>query len=198
MDTLNEKNKGQFKIVNTTSMNFSDYLKMQQKGREYLQEASKGMTRWCSAIEGQPYWTHPMNVHNFLVTKGVSDYEVLIAAILHDAIEDLGATKEFISKNFNPRIAEIVHTVSKPKDYDPEVFYHGIMNFTDDSAMKIKVSDRIDNLLNYYSYSEDALHSDKYVNETAKYFLPMAEKVGWTEPMNEAFQYFKSKIDSIQ
>lgn len=178
-------------------MNFPEYLEMQQKAREYLQEASKGMMRWCSAIEGQPYWTHPMNVHNFLIIKGVGDFEVLISAILHDAIEDLGATKEFIAQNFNSRIAEIVHAVSKQKDYDPEAFYKGIMNFTDDSAMKIKVADRIDNLLNYYSYSEDALRSDKYVNETTKYFLPMAQKVGWDEPLGEAFKYFKTKASSI-
>jgi GTP diphosphokinase / guanosine-3',5'-bis(diphosphate) 3'-diphosphatase len=179
-------------------MNFSDYLTMQQKAREYLQEASKGMMRYCSAIENQPYWTHPMNVHNFLVTKGVDDFEVLIAAILHDAIEDLGATKDFISSNFNNRIAEIVHIVSKPANYDPQVYYQGILNFQDDYAMKIKVADRIDNLLTFYSYSEDALHSDKYIDETATYFLPMAQQVGWEEPLNEVFQYFKSKNSLVR
>jgi (p)ppGpp synthase/HD superfamily hydrolase len=179
-------------------MNFSGYLKMQQQAREYLQEASKGMMRYCSAIENQPYWTHPMNVHNFLVTKGIDDYEVLIAAILHDAIEDLEATKEFIADNFNERIAEIVSIVSKPKDWDPVIYYPGIMNFEDDSAMKIKVADRIDNLLNYYSYSEDALQSDKYVDETAKYFLPMAQQVGWEQPLDAAFQYFREKNSSMR
>ena len=177
-------------------MNFSDYLVMQEKARSYLRVASKGMMRYCSAIEDQPYWTHPMNVHNFLVTKGVDDYEVLIAAILHDAIEDLGATKEFISQNYKDRIAEIVDVVSKPKDWNPEIYYPGIMNFKDDSAMKIKVADRIDNLLNFYSYSDEALHSDKYVDEIAKYFLPMAEKVGWEESLSEAFQYFKARVSS--
>jgi guanosine-3',5'-bis(diphosphate) 3'-pyrophosphohydrolase len=179
-------------------MEFPDYLEMQQKARNYLQEASFGMMRYCSAIENQPYWTHPMNVHNYLVTQGVDDYEVLIAAILHDAIEDLEATKEFIAHSYTNRIAEIVSIVSKPKDWDPHGYYQGIMNFEDDSAMKIKISDRIDNLLNFYSYSEDALHSDKYVDETAKYFLPMAQKVGWEESMNAAFQYFKAKISSIK
>lgn len=179
-------------------MNFSEYVEVQQKARDYLQKASIGMMRYCSAIEGQPYWTHPMNVHNFLVTKGVEDYEVLIAAILHDAIEDLGVTKEFIANKFNNRIAEMVSIVSKPKDWDPEVYYQGIMNFEDDSAMKIKVADRIDNLLNYYSYSEEALHSGKYIDGTAKYFLPMATKVGWNEPMNAAFQYFKTKVSSLK
>lgn len=178
-------------------MNFSEYLEIQQKAREYLQDASKGMMRYSSAIEGQPYWTHPMNVHNFLVTQGVDDYELLIAAILHDAVEDLEATKEFIASNFTNRIAEIVLIVSKPKGWVPEVYYQGIMNFDDDSGMKIKVSDRIDNLLNFYSYSEDALHSNKYVDETAKYFLPMAQKVGWEKPMNAAFQYFKAKCSSL-
>jgi len=171
---------------------------MQQKAREYLHESSQGMMRYCSAIEDQPYWTHPMNVHNFLITKGMKDNEVLIAAILHDAIEDLGATKEVISKEFNSRIAEIVDVVSKPKNWNPEVYFAGIMNFNDDSAMKIKVADRIDNLLNFYSYSDDALHSDKYVNETVKYFLPMAQKVGWEDPMNEAFEYFKAKVSLVQ
>lgn len=179
-------------------MNYSDYLAIQQKARDYLQVASQGKIRYCSALEGQPYWTHPMNVHNYLVTQGVKDYEVLIAAILHDAIEDLGATKDFIATNYTDRIAEIVAIVSKPKDWDPQVYYRGIMNFEDDSAMKVKVADRIDNLLNYYSYSEDALHSNKYVDETAKYFLPMAQKVGWEEPMNAAFRYFEAKVSSFR
>jgi (p)ppGpp synthase/HD superfamily hydrolase len=180
------------------NMNFTEYLEMQQKACQYLQDESREMMRYCSAIEGQPYWTHPMNVHNYLVIKGVQDYEVLIAAILHDAIEDLGATKKFIAKNFNDRIAEIVDIVSKPKDWDPEVYYPGIMNFEDDSAMKIKVADRIDNLINFYSYSEDALHSDKYIDETAIYFLPMAKKVGWVKSLNDVFLYFKEKNSLIR
>lgn len=179
-------------------MEYPNYLKMQQHAREYLQEASRGMMRYCSAIEGQPYWTHPMNVHNFLVIQGVDDYEVLIAAILHDAIEDLGVTKEFIAAKFNQRIAEIVSAVSKPKDWNPEDFYQGVRQFPDDSAMKIKVADRIDNLLNYYSYSEDALNSDKYVDETAKYFLPMGQQVGWEQPLNAALQYFKARSASAR
>ncbi len=174
-------------------MNFSDYLKLQKKARDYLEKASQGMMRYSSPIKGQPYWTHPMNVHNFLVTKGIDDYELLIAAILHDAVEDTGATKEFIAKNFNQRIAEIVSVVSKPEKYDPETYYQSIMNFEDDSAMKIKVADRIDNLLNYYSYSEEALHTDKYIDETAQYFSPIAQKVGWEKELNEVFQYFKAK-----
>ncbi len=175
------------------AIEYLDFLKMHQRARDYLQEASSGMIRYSSPLEGQPYWTHPVNVHNFLVVQGVVDYETLIAALLHDAEEDFGASTKFIAQNFNERIASIVHIVSKPPNYDPNDFYRGIMQFPDDSPRRIKVADRVDNLVNFYSYSENALHSDKYIDETAKYFVPMAKKIEWEQPLNGALKYFMER-----
>jgi (p)ppGpp synthase/HD superfamily hydrolase len=56
------------------------------KAKEYATERHKGQTR--KDIEKTPYITHPIHVSNILAEAGVSDTDTLIAALLHDVVED--------------------------------------------------------------------------------------------------------------
>ena len=63
--------------------------------------------------EASPYINHPIALTEVLkVEAGVSDLDVLIAALLHDTIEDTETTKEELEEEFGPRIAGIVAEVS--------------------------------------------------------------------------------------
>lgn len=61
-----------------------------------------------------PYINHPIEVMT-LVSKETQDVEVLMAAVLHDVIEDTKATKEDIESRFGKRVASIVMEVTDDK-----------------------------------------------------------------------------------
>lgn len=175
-------------------MTFKKYIELRTQAFELVYEKSKGEMRYYSPIEKQPYWTHLMNVHNFLIIRGETDHEILLAAILHDVIEDSDITVEYLTKHFSIRISEHVQIVSKPDNFDPEIFYKKILNNWDVAPMKIKVADRIDNMLTNYCYSDKATNTEKYLIETKKYFVPMAKKLGWEESLQNALLYYQKHL----
>jgi GTP diphosphokinase / guanosine-3',5'-bis(diphosphate) 3'-diphosphatase len=63
--------------------------------------------------EASPYINHPIALAQVLVAEGgVSDIEVLAAALLHDTIEDTDTTGEELEREFGARIAAIVAEVT--------------------------------------------------------------------------------------
>ena len=57
--------------------------------------------RFCITAHGDqkrkytemPYWHHPVNVSNILIDSGISNIDMVCAAILHDTVEDTKATQ---------------------------------------------------------------------------------------------------------
>ena len=66
--------------------------------------------------EASPYINHPIALADVLVNEGgVTDHEVLSAALLHDTVEDTATTHEELVDAFGPRIARIVAEVTDDK-----------------------------------------------------------------------------------
>jgi guanosine-3',5'-bis(diphosphate) 3'-pyrophosphohydrolase len=66
--------------------------------------------------DGEPYINHPLEVLNLLVNVGgVEDFDVLIAAVLHDTIEDTETTKEEIEKLFGAEVCKMVLELTDDK-----------------------------------------------------------------------------------
>ncbi len=76
----------------------------------YATERHSGQTRGDRTT---PYITHPLRVAATLREAGIHDDAVLSAAVLHDTVEDTGATHEDIETRFGPRVAGIVREVTK-------------------------------------------------------------------------------------
>ena len=65
---------------------------------------------------GAPYINHPLEVANMLANiGGIEDTEVLIAAILHDTVEDCGVRPEELRAHFGDRITDLVLEVTDDK-----------------------------------------------------------------------------------
>lgn len=65
---------------------------------------------------GTPYINHPIGVANILISEGnIDDEEVLLAAILHDTVEDTDTTFEEIEKHFGANVKKIVSEVTDDK-----------------------------------------------------------------------------------
>ena len=67
--------------------------------------------------EASPYINHPIALADVLVNEGgVSDVEVLCAALLHDTVEDTATTPAELEEIFGSRVAGIVAEVTDDKD----------------------------------------------------------------------------------
>ena len=68
-----------------------------------------------------PYVNHPIEVAEMLWNVGgVRDVETIVAAILHDTIEDTEATGEELERLFGPRVRELVEEVTDDKSLEKE------------------------------------------------------------------------------
>ena len=74
--------------------------------------AHAGQTR--KADPGVPYATHPFHVA-LIVLRAGGDEDTVIAALLHDLLEDTDVTREDIDEAFGSRVADIVGEVSEDK-----------------------------------------------------------------------------------
>ncbi|MGD9562747.1 MAG: HD domain-containing protein [Pyrinomonadaceae bacterium] len=65
----------------------------------------------------EPYINHPLEAANLLAgVGGIDDIDVLMAAILHDTVEDTATTKDDLEQRFGPKTAGIVMEVTDDKD----------------------------------------------------------------------------------
>lgn len=62
-----------------------------------------------------PYINHPIEVASILASVGITDYNILSAAILHDTVEDTETTAEQLQKTFGSKIKDIVIQCSDDK-----------------------------------------------------------------------------------
>ena len=78
--------------------------------------AKKHIRQKRKGADGEPYINHPLEVANLLANVGkVDDYDILIAAVLHDTIEDTETTPEEITELFGKRVCELVLEVTDDK-----------------------------------------------------------------------------------
>ncbi|HEY2003944.1 MAG TPA: bifunctional (p)ppGpp synthetase/guanosine-3',5'-bis(diphosphate) 3'-pyrophosphohydrolase [Candidatus Saccharimonadia bacterium] len=75
---------------------------------EYANTAHNGQRR----ASGEPYIIHPIAVAETLAEWGL-DYEAVMAALLHDVVEDTDATLDQVKDEFGPKVAELVDGVTK-------------------------------------------------------------------------------------
>lgn len=105
-----------------------------------------------------PYINHPLKVAQMLIDCDENDENILIAAILHDVIEDTDASYEEISGEFNTEIADLVIEVTDDKELPyairKELQVKGASSLST-SAKKIKIADKICNMRDIVNYPLD-------------------------------------------
>jgi GTP diphosphokinase / guanosine-3',5'-bis(diphosphate) 3'-diphosphatase len=78
--------------------------------------AQKHRLQKRKGADGDPYINHPVEVANLLANVGkVEDFDIIIAAILHDTIEDTATTKEEITELFGEKVCGMVLEVTDDK-----------------------------------------------------------------------------------
>ena len=133
---------------------------------------------------GEPYIFHPLQVARILADMRL-DYQVLVAAILHDVIEDTPTSKEELTSQFGEDVGELVDGVSKltqvefasKAEAQAEYFRKMMMAMARDiRVMLIKLADRLHNMRTL-----GALRSEKrrqIARETLDIYAPIANRLG--------------------
>lgn len=111
--------------------------------KKHRQEKRKG-------ADGEPYINHPLEVLNLLTNVGlVEDFDILIAAVLHDTIEDTDTSKEEIKKLFGAKVSKMVMELtddkSLPKAERKQLQIEHAPHVSD-GAKQIKLCDKISNI----------------------------------------------------
>lgn len=112
--------------------------------------AKKHSTQKRKGADEQPYINHPLEVLNLLINVGImEDYNILIAAVLHDTIEDTETTEEEITELFGANVCEMVLEVtddkSLPKAERKQLQIKHAPHLSD-GAKYIKLADKISNI----------------------------------------------------
>jgi guanosine-3',5'-bis(diphosphate) 3'-pyrophosphohydrolase len=118
------------------------------KSASFAAKKHRGQTR--KGDDAAPYINHPLEVANLLANIGkVKDYDVLIAAVLHDTIEDTKTTKEEIAEIFGEKVSKMVLEVtddkSLPKAERKQLQIEHAPHLSD-GAKQIKLGDKISNI----------------------------------------------------
>lgn len=102
-----------------------------------------------------PYICHPVRVaHRLAFEGGVTDQNVLVAALLHDTIEDTDATLDEVRSLFGPDVAKIVDEVtddkSLPKERRKQLQIEHAPHISREAKL-VKLGDKLDNLTDLLS-----------------------------------------------
>ena len=161
---------------------YLDQDQVQEVYRAYLfgAEAHEGQHR----LSGEPYIYHPIAAARILAELRL-DHKSIIAAILHDVIEDTPTAKEQIESAFGADVAELVDGVRKltqiefesPAEAQAENFRKMILAMVRDiRVILVKLADRLHNMRTLGVMRPDKRR--RIARETLDIYAPIANRLG--------------------
>lgn len=132
---------------------------------------------------GQPYYIHPLEVAR-LALKTSKTTKMVIAALLHDVLEDTNCKASEIKFYFGEDVQSVIDAVTNldlknDKKLTSDSNYYKLNLAKDSDAIKVKICDRVHNM-NTIEYMKPAKQLEK-ARETLKIYIPLAEKYNLTE-----------------
>lgn len=147
---------------------------------EFADQAHHGQVR----KSGEPYILHPLAVAEILVNMGM-DVTSIIAALLHDVVEDTTVSLESVEKQFGHTCAMIVDGLTKlekiqfksKEEHQNENYRKMFVAMAQDMrVILIKLADRLHNMRTLKYQSEESQR--RIADETLEIFVPIAHRLG--------------------
>ena len=172
----------------------ADELKLMQKAFEFARKAHS----WQTRKTGEPYILHPIAVATIAAEELALSSHMVIAAFLHDVVEDTDYTIDDIRREFGDDVAFLVNVVTKHKK-EKYVDSLQVDNFRqmlnavqfDIRALLVKLADRLHNMRTLSSMRPDK--QMKIAGETDYFYAPLANRLGFynvkTELENLSFRF---------
>ena len=167
-------------FIDTLSYLEPDEISLVLDAYRFGEAAHQGQTR----LSGEPYITHPLAVAGALAEWRM-DAQAVIAALLHDVMEDTAVTKADIASRFGKPVAELVDGLSKLdriefqsyQDAQAENFRKMLMAMARDlRIVLIKLADRRHNLQTMAPVRPDKRR--RIAHETLEIYAPIATRLG--------------------
>jgi GTP pyrophosphokinase len=149
-----------------------------QRGYDLAEECHRGQLR----KSGDPYITHPLAVATILAELGM-DTTTLVAALLHDTVEDTRMTSAVLTAEFGPEVAHLVEGVTKldkvkyGEAAEAETIRKMIVAMArDPRVLVIKLADRLHNMrtLRFLPPAKQ----ERKARETLEVLAPLAHRLG--------------------
>lgn len=163
-----------------TYLNEEDLLHL-ERAYQFAEEAHRGQLR----KSGEPYIIHPVAVTEILMGLKM-DRSTLIAALLHDVVEDTDVKLETIQSEFGDTVALIVDGLTKlaqsfkymsKSEHQAENYRKMFIAMAKDvRVVLIKLADRLHNMRTVQHMSEKK--QIEYAEETLEIFAPLAHRLG--------------------
>ena len=157
-----------------------DQVNLVRRAYFYAEQAHDGQRR----RSGEAYVTHPLAVACILADMHM-DHQSLMAAMLHDVIEDTGIAKEALDAQFGESVAELVDGVSKltqmnfetKAEAQAENFQKMAMAMARDiRVILVKLADRLHNMRTLEVLSGEKRR--RIAKETLEIYAPIANRLG--------------------
>ncbi len=177
--------KGNFMGIEQLLEKASAYMKEQDLERikeayDFAESAHHGQIR----KSGEPYIVHPVTVADILVNMGM-DVVTIIAALLHDVVEDTKIDLQMVRSKFGDTCAMLVDGVTKlekirfqsKEEQQNENYRKMFVAMAQDiRVILIKLADRLHNMRTLKYQSEEAQR--RIAHETLEIFCPIAHRLG--------------------
>ena len=140
---------------------------------------------------GDPYFSHPLEVAAILTDMKLDD-ATIVAAVLHDTIEDTDSTREEIDKLFGSDIGRLVDGLTKLKKLDlvskratqAENFRKLLLAVVEDvRVLLVKLADRLHNMRTLHFVAPDK--RTRIAEETLDIYAPLAGRMGMQRMRDE-------------
>lgn len=182
------------------SLRLKQYLKPQDiaqiwEGYRFAFKAHDGVVRKT----GEPYITHPVSVACILAELHM-DVPTILAALLHDVVEDTPTTTEEINEKFGQQVAELVDGLTKldkiefqsASQAQAENFRKMLLAMSQDvRVILVKLADRLHNMQTLEAMKPEKKKS--IAKETLEIYAPIANRLGlnaiYQELEDLSFQY---------
>ena len=157
-----------------------DQVQLVREAHQYGADSHTGQFR----KSGEPYIYHPLAVARILAEMRM-DHVTLMAAILHDAVEDTDVTVDDIEQRFGKDVATLVDGVSKldraqfqsKADEQAENFRKLLLAMTQDiRVILVKLADRLHNMRTLGSMATEKRR--RIAIETLEIYAPIAQRLG--------------------
>lgn len=157
-----------------------DQVNLVRRAYFYAEQAHDGQRR----RSGEAYVSHPLSVASILANMHM-DHQSLMAAMLHDVIEDTGIPKEALAEQFGETVAELVDGVSKltqmhfetKAQAQAENFRKMALAMAKDiRVILVKLADRLHNMRTLEVLAGEKRR--RIARETLEIYAPIANRLG--------------------
>jgi len=167
-------------------------IKAQKIDAKVIEKALKTIKTYHAGVKrksGEPFFTHPIAVALILL-EYCQDQDAVVAALLHDTVEDTSLSIIQIKGMFGDAVEFIVRKVTNLEDnirrlsLENHENIHRLINYKDKRAAFVKLADRLHNMRTIEGHP--SLAKQKHIaTETLNFFVPLANNLGLTSVAQE-------------